>query len=227
MVDAYRSALWHEFRQEILRLDGYACTRCGRQRKDGVRLHVHHKLYLPGHKPWEYPHDQCDTLCSGCHATEHGITPPNYGWTFVGYDDLGDLSGECEKCGTAIRHSFLIEHEKWGAMEVGEFCCDYLTCSQAASDHVESLVRYRQRRKAFVSSPRWQVDYAGELSIKQKGIYVSLVKREGAYRIRVRSKLGKKVFATELDAKAGVFDLVESGVIDDWLKKQDSKPRRR
>ncbi len=227
MVDPYRSASWHEFRQEVLRLDGYACTKCGRQREDGVRLHVHHKRYLAGHKPWEYPHDLCDTLCSGCHAAEHGIIPPKFGWAFVGYDDLGDVSGECEYCGTAIRHSFLVEHEKWGAMEVGEGCCDNLTSTQVATGFLESLVRHQQRRKRFVSSPRWEKDYAGELSIKQKGIYLSLVKHEGAYRIRVYGKLGKKVFPTELDAKAGVFDLVESGAIDDWLKKQRSKPRKR
>lgn len=226
-MDGYRSASWRQFRGEVLRLDGYACKQCGRQRKDGVHLHVHHKRYLAGHKPWEYPHDLCDTLCSGCHAAEHGLIPPKYGWTFVGHDDLGELSGECEKCGTAIRHSFLVEHERWGAMEVGEVCCDWLTSTQAASDHVESLRRHFDRRKRFVCSPRWQLDYAGELSIRQKDVHVSLVPHEGAYRLRVYGKLGKKVFPTELDAKAGVFDLVESGVISAWLQKQQSKPRRR
>ena len=226
-MNEYRSADWHQFRQEVLRLDGYACTRCGRQRKDGVRLHVHHKRYLAGHKPWEYAHDQCDTLCSGCHAAEHGIVPPRFGWTFVGYDDLGDLLGDCENCGTPIRHSFLIEHDKWGVMEVGTDCCDNLTSTQAASDHVESLVRYQQRRKTFVSSPRWHVQYAGVQCIKQNGIFIELVKHEGAYRIRVYGHLGKKVFPSELAAKAGAFDLVESGVIDEWLTKKRSAPRRR
>jgi hypothetical protein len=227
MVDPYRSALWHEFRQEVLRLDGYACTQCGRQRADGVRLHVHHKRYLAGHKPWEYPHDLCDTLCSGCHAAEHGIIPPKFGWEFLGYDDLGDLSGECEYCGTEIRHSFLVQHDKWGALEVGEVCCDNLTSTQLATGHLESLRRHLGRRKRFVSSPRWLHEYAGVQTIKQNGIYVELVKHDGAYRLRVYGKLGKKVFPTEVDGKAGAFDLIESGVIDEWLKKQRSKPRRR
>jgi hypothetical protein len=34
------------------------------------------------------------------------------------------VHGECEYCGTQIRHSFLVEHEKWRAMEVGEQCSD-------------------------------------------------------------------------------------------------------
>jgi hypothetical protein len=226
-VDAYRSASWHEFRQEVLRLDGYACTQCGRQRKDGVRLHVHHKRYLAGHKPWEYPHDQCATLCSGCHAGEHGIIPPKFGWAFVGYDDLGDLSGECEYCGTAIRHSFLVEHERWGAMEVGEVCCDNLTSTQVATGHLESLRRHLDRRKRFVSSTRWMQESPGVLSIKQKGIYIELVKHGGAYRLRVYGQLGKKVFPSVVDGKAGAFDPIESGAISRWLNKKRGSPGRR
>jgi hypothetical protein len=225
-VDGYRSASWHEFRQEVLRLDGYACTQCGRQRADGVRLHVHHKRYIAGRKPWEYPYDQCDTLCSGCHAAEHGIIPPKFGWAFVGYDDLGDLSGECEYCGTAIRHSFLVEHAKWGAMEVGEVCCDNLTSTQVATGFLESLVRHNQRRKRFVSSTRWVQEYPGVQSIKQKGIYLELVEHDGAYRLRVYGQLGKMVFPSVVEGKAGAFDLIESGAISKWLNKTRSSPSR-
>lgn len=226
-MDGYRSAEWAKFRAEVLRLDNYACTQCGKRAADGAILHVHHERYLPGHKPWEYPHDLCSALCSGCHAAEHGHIPPKFGWDLLGCDDLGDLSGECEYCGTAIRHSFLISHPKWRPMEVGELCCDNLTCTQAASDYIESMRRYTERRKRFVSSTRWHRDYRGEMAIKQKDIFVSLVPQEGTYRLRVYGKLGKKVFATELDAKAAAFDMVESGVLGAWVQKQQRATQRR
>lgn len=226
MLSGYRSALWQEFRQEVLRLDGYACTQCERQQSDGVRLHVHHKSYIAGRDPWDYPHDMCATLCSGCHAAEHGIIPPKFGWTFIGYDDLGDLSGECEYCGTAIRHSFLVSHEKWRAMEIGEVCCDNLTSTQVATGHLESLRRHLDRRKRFVSSTRWVQEGPLIQSIRHKGLYIQLVTHEGAYRLRVYGQLGKKVFRSVVDAKASAFDLLESGVIGEWAQSRCKGPRR-
>ncbi|WP_374568756.1 hypothetical protein [Ideonella sp.] len=220
MVNPYRSASWHEFRHEVLRLDGYACKLCRRQQSNDVRLHVHHKRYISGRLPWEYPHDMCETLCSGCHAAEHGIIPPKFGWQFVGYDDLGDLSGKCELCGTAIRHSFLVAHEKWRAMEVGEVCCDNLTSTQVATGHLDSLRRYLDRRKRFVSSTRWTHVFLNVQRIRHKGIDVELIKQEGAYRLRINGQLGKKMFSTAVDGKADAFDLIESGAIGKWLDRR-------
>jgi hypothetical protein len=208
-------------------LDDYACTKCYKRASDGVVLHVHHKRYLAGRKPWEYPHHLCATMCSGCHAVEHGIIPPKFGWELVGYDDHGDLIGECDYCNTAIRYSFMVTHPKWRTLEVGEQCCDNLTCTLAASDHMESLRRHLDRRKRFVSSPRWQKDYSGALGIKQQGIFLELVAHAGAYRLRVHGRLGKKEFPTVLEAKAGAFDLIESGVIETWLEKHGARRRKR
>jgi hypothetical protein len=36
-----------------------------------VRLHVHHKYYLEGMWPWQYPLDSLVTLCNWCHAELH------------------------------------------------------------------------------------------------------------------------------------------------------------
>lgn len=224
MVKAYRSAQWHAFREEVLRLDDYACTQCGRTREDGVRLHVHHKHYLIGHQPWEYPHDSCEALCSGCHAAEHGLIFPKYGWDFFGYEDLGDLSGECELCGQHIRHSFMVAHEKWGAREVGEMCCDNLTSTQVATGHLESVRKHRDRRKRFVSSIRWNRSARNVWEIWQKGVFVKVEKLEDGYRLRIHEQLGRKEFQTEVDAKAEAFDLIELGVIEKWAKRR--WPRR-
>ena len=154
----YRSTDWKEFRNDVIRLDGGVCVRCSRGPSDGVVLQVHHKQYLFGHKPWEYPYELCETLCRGCHAAEHGKIMPRFGWDQVGWDDLGDLTGKCDYCGTEIRYVFLIQHKKWHTMEVGEICCDNLTCSQVASEHMESIRRFSARRKRFVSSSRWMID---------------------------------------------------------------------
>lgn len=104
---------WTEFRRSVIELDGGKCTMCGRL-EDEVTLQVHHKRYITGRKPWEYGTKDCVTLCKGCHATEHGIIMPQHGWEYGGEEDLGDLSGICEKCGTSIRYVFIVYHEKWG-----------------------------------------------------------------------------------------------------------------
>lgn len=222
-MDAYQHAKWLSFRAEVLRLDGNACTQCGKRASDGAVLQVHHKRYLAGHKPWEHPHDMCAALCKGCHAAEHGHIPPRFGWSLDGYDDLGDLSGECENCGSALRHCFLITHPKWRAMEVGEDCCDNLTCTQLASNHIESVRRYQERRKTFVSSPRWRAGYpSGEVGRRHKSFYVSVVPDGAIYRLRISNTLGNKTYVSESDAKAAAFDAIESGAVDAWA----SKPRK-
>jgi hypothetical protein len=214
----YRNAQWKQYREAVILLDNGVCVRCGRGSVDGVVLQVHHKIYYPGRKPWEYPYDACETLCKGCHAAEHGEIPPRYGWDCVGWNDLEDLVGTCENCGTAIRYIFLIQHEKWGTLEVGEICCDNLTCTQAASSHMESIRRLNDRRKRFVSSIRWKVGDDGDLFIKQRRTRLDIVRAGPDFQIRVNGIQGRLTFQSALDAKMKVFDLIESGVLTHYLK---------
>jgi hypothetical protein len=222
-VDAYRTADWAAFRAEVIRLDGGACLTCGRTSDDGVVLQVHHKQYLLGHKPWEYPFDLCETTCSGCHAATHGHIPPRFGWTHVGWDDLGDLTGTCECCGTAIRYVFLVEHSQWRAMEVGETCCDNLTSSQVASGFMESKRRYADRLKRFVCSSRWRIEPGNVHHIRQKKLNLEVVPKDGAYLLRVDWKSGKLRFASVNEAKAKAFEIVESGKAAEYLIKLASR----
>ena len=73
--EEYRSLLkdwrWKERRREILERDDYTCQRCYADRSDDVMLNVHHRYYIEGHKPWEYPDDALVTLCEECHRKEH------------------------------------------------------------------------------------------------------------------------------------------------------------
>lgn len=218
-MNNYRSANWRAFREEIIRLHEGACSTCGRSSSDGAVLHVHHKRYIPNRKPWEYAYADCAALCSGCHAAEHGIIPPKVGWDCVGCDDLGDLIGACDVCGTSIRHVFMIQHPKWETLEVGEMCCDHMTDTQLASNHMESVRRQVARRTRFVSSRRWCQVGQGVHQIRQERIYLELVPDQGCYRLRVNGRTGKKVFPSLLEGKITAFDLMESGEIPSYVKK--------
>lgn len=76
--DLLRHPKWQKARLQILSAFGWACTKCG---DEDSELHVHHKYYLPGKMPWEYPTDCYDVLCANCHKKEHGLMqkqPDNY-----------------------------------------------------------------------------------------------------------------------------------------------------
>lgn len=47
--------------------DGFACTCC--QDSESM-LNVHHKYYVWGKMPWEYPGEALTTLCGPCHEAE-------------------------------------------------------------------------------------------------------------------------------------------------------------
>ena len=58
---------WSQRRMEIMRRDGFRCRRCGGKGK----LNVHHRWYIYGRQPWQYP-DRClVTLCERCHRHVH------------------------------------------------------------------------------------------------------------------------------------------------------------
>lgn len=58
---------WIKRRNEILTRDKNTCQFCGAQDK---YLHVHHKRYTQGLKPWEYSPNDLITLCERCHENE-------------------------------------------------------------------------------------------------------------------------------------------------------------
>ncbi len=60
---------WTDKRNEILYRDWHTCTKC----MSNKNLHVHHKFYREGLKPWEYESANLVTLCSKCHTEEHGL----------------------------------------------------------------------------------------------------------------------------------------------------------
>lgn len=62
-----KSPHWQKKRLEILNRDQFTCQQCGEKESP---LHVHHKNYVFGKDPWDYPNDNLITLCKSCHSKE-------------------------------------------------------------------------------------------------------------------------------------------------------------
>ncbi|MBI2799310.1 MAG: hypothetical protein HYX63_03320 [Gammaproteobacteria bacterium] len=167
----------------------------------------------------------CETICRGCHASEHKLIAPRFGWEYVADDDAGDLERTCDYCGTSIRYSFIIQHPNWPTMEVGEVCCDNLTSTQFASTIMESRRRYADRLRRFVESPRWRKVGDGVLRIKQLGFDVEVLPTGGEFRLRINGKQGKAAFPKTFDAKVKVFELIEAGEIEKYFVKARQRQR--
>ncbi|GAB5525422.1 MAG: hypothetical protein Roseis2KO_32940 [Roseivirga sp.] len=217
-MSIYNRKEWKEFRDNVIESDGFRCTNCGRPQGEVV-LQVHHKRYIPGKRPWEYATEDCETLCKGCHAAEHGIIKPKVGWEYLGEYDLEDLVGTCENCGTPIRYVYQVGHENWGFMEVGTLCCDNLTDTEIASNNREALNRYRGRKKRFVKSKRWKFE-EGMYLIKQSLFEVQITGPTQEYfQLTIHNLKSKTKYKTLEEAKEAAFETIESGSLYDYLDK--------
>ena len=219
----YRQREWKAYCAEQIKLHGGVCAHCLRAAPEVV-LQVHHRNYVKGRLPWEYPYDECDVLCRGCHAKEHGIIMPSKDWEFIGEDDLGGLDGECEYCGKELRYTHMVTHPNWGTMIVGEKCCDNLTDSTIGTEQHAEFLNYVTRRKTFINSPKWFVAKSGVRSIDRAGITIAIVPTDdGKFRFNLDDVKGKADHATLLDAQISVFDYVESGKAAEYLAERRRK----
>lgn len=62
---------WQRKRLETLESVGWECENCGGKENT---LHVHHKRYIKGRKPWEYQPDDLSVLCEACHENHHHVS---------------------------------------------------------------------------------------------------------------------------------------------------------
>ena len=223
-MNPYRHAEWVKFRNEVIKLHGGRCSRCDRSRSDGVILQVHHANgYVAGRKPWEYGHTECEALCKGCHAEEHGKIMPQSGWELIGSDDLGDVLENCELCGTDIRYVYAVLHPNWGSMAIGTDCCDRLTATTDASEHHKRHIKTVDMRKRFVASTRWNALPNGAVSIRQKGIQVVIHPIRERFIIQMDDAVGRTEHETVLDAKIAAFDLISSGEAAAYLARRQAR----
>lgn len=205
----YRNTAWLEFREKAFEALGYCCQRCHRS-DDDVVLQVHHKVYIDGRKPWEYNLSDCEVLCSGCHAREHGHVKPDYDWNLSHSNDLGSTIGTCELCGSTLRFEFHVFHNDWSEpMVVGTVCCDNLTGTQEATE-------FRKKEKAFLRYLDKWCDSENEESLFQanKRLTFRIIKvgtgvfKVDVYKLGKKVHTGKKTFPSLLEAKSQLHSYI-------------------
>lgn len=58
---------WQKKRLEVLQRENFTCESC---QSTTNTLHVHHKTYVFGNDPWDYPDTNFSVLCDFCHEYE-------------------------------------------------------------------------------------------------------------------------------------------------------------
>lgn len=58
---------WQKKRLKIMERDSFTCQVCLDTK---MTLHIHHRRYIRGKKPWEYPDELLVTMCEQCHSYE-------------------------------------------------------------------------------------------------------------------------------------------------------------
>lgn len=219
----YQQREWKAYCADQIKLHGGKCAHCLRGSPEVV-LQVHHRIYVKGRMPWEYPYEECDVLCRGCHAKEHGIIMPSNDWELIAHDDIGDLNGQCERCEQPLRYAHMVTHPNWGTMIVGEQCADRLTESTVGTEGHAAFLNYLTRRKTFVDSPKWFATPNGSRSIERAGITIEIVPTDGGkFRFNLDDVKGKADHRTLLEAQISVFDYVESGKASEYLAERRRK----
>ncbi|MGK6355051.1 hypothetical protein ACMGDH_07465 [Sphingomonas sp. DT-207] len=148
---------------------------------------------------------------------------PQSGWTLIASDDLGDLCGNCELCGTELRYIFAVEHPSWGAMAVGTDCCDKLTLTTEASEYQTRYIKLVDMRKRFVDSQKWKQTPSGLLTIKRARIVAFIFQNGSKFRVGFDDVEGKIDYDSLLDAKLQIFELIESGKAAAYLADRKRK----
>lgn len=225
-INEYRTSKWKQLREKVLTRDGYKCARCGKTEN----LQVHHIKYHTGKKAWEYPIEELITYCKGCHAQEHGHTMPQSGWIYCGMDDLEDLIGECEVCGSALRYEHEIYHKAWGYLIVGSQCADRLTSTSDASEYEEKIKKQANRLQRYLRSPRWKCrKNCHSISFDNYGIAIFDNKFDFTLVINYpiishdkpttyRKIKGKGRYKSLEEAKIKAFNVITSGSLTRYMK---------
>lgn len=62
---------WQRKRLEILNRDNFTCQIC---KSTENNLQIHHRHYVGGRLPWDYPNELLVTLCNICHKKEEDLS---------------------------------------------------------------------------------------------------------------------------------------------------------
>ena|SRR3990167_3047075 len=133
---------------------------------------------------------------------------PRKGWVLQGADDLGELRGSCDWCGTQIRYVHFINHKDNDlSFGVGCICAERLT-----EDYVNPKLREKNFKKqvsclkSWMKSPRWKVSKKGGIFRRDKSLFIYLRPIEKGFKIRIGNIWGRKIYSSREAAIRAVFD---------------------
>ncbi len=91
-ADKLKDPRWQKKRLEVMKRDGFACSCCSDTKST---LAVHHRYYISGRLPWEYPLWSLRTLCEMCHKDNHDGMPirRQEGMSIPGEDTFETMMG--------------------------------------------------------------------------------------------------------------------------------------
>ena len=67
-AERLKHPLWQRKRLHVLQRADWTCQACG---STSTQLHAHHKVYIKGRLPWDYPDNLLECLCDPCHERAH------------------------------------------------------------------------------------------------------------------------------------------------------------
>lgn len=97
---------WQKKRLQILSRDDFTCQRCLDKE---TTLHVHHRVYVRGQEPWEYPDGLLVTLCETCHKEEWEDGSREKEHIIDALQRFGFLSGDLNELAVGFESSTLKE----------------------------------------------------------------------------------------------------------------------
>ena len=101
-------------------------------------------------------------------------------------------------------------------MAVGTDCCDILTGTTEATEHRKLL----ERKNRFLSSKRWKKAPLGMFLKQGKSLQIEIRADGDKCRIHINGVQGVKTFSSEMEAKAFVFELIQSGKAIEFANRQ-------
>ena len=101
-AELLKNPQWQKRRLQMLEKADWRCVECGAEEQ---QLHVHHKRYIAGAKPWEYGDEDLVVLCEQCHEKAHGIEPE--------HPRPGMRRNRPSTTNTLLR--LVMQHPTWGA----------------------------------------------------------------------------------------------------------------
>jgi hypothetical protein len=98
-LEKLKDPRWQKLRLEVFQRDVFCCRQCG---SESNTLCVHHRRYLKGNEPWEYPLELLITLCEECHVQETEQMPISFNTLLMACKDRL-FSSDVHQLACAIR----------------------------------------------------------------------------------------------------------------------------